>query len=315
VAAIQGAQAEIDQNHHLYQQEARSLLLTVARTFYSILQLQETLESKQKIEALTLEILKQEQQWKAIGRSRDSDVLTTEAELAQLKGDEATAQGQLNIARDNLVVLTGLKTQQPLKSEEEPVTAAYSFEEAQAKVENRSDVLAAKAAVDLADASLLQAHGQHLPSLGIEGKYFLESNGASTSDWNVQLVASLPIFEGGAILAQEDIAASKKRQVEMQYSLIHRQALQDIRGAYSALSNSLRQVDAYGKALEAAKKDYEAVARDRRLALNTNLDVLQALTQLQTAQNNYNNAHYQTLINTIWLGEATGELPKTETAK
>ena len=313
IAAIQGAQAQIDQNHHLYQQEARSLLLAVARSFYGILQLQDTLQSKQKIEDLNLEIQKQEQQWKAIGRSRDSDVLTTQAQLAQLKGDELAAQGQLNIARDALVVLTGLQTQQALKSAEEPVSPAYSFEEAETKVKERSDVLAAKAAVDLADASLLQAHGEHLPSLAVQGKYYLQQDGGSpTADWNVQLVASLPIFEGGAILAQEDIAASKKRQAEMQYSLTYRQALQDIRGAYKALTNSLNQVDAYGKALDAAKKDYDAVARDRRLALNTNLDVLQALTQLQTAQNNYDQAHYQTLINTIWFGEATGELPKIQ---
>jgi outer membrane protein TolC len=186
IAAIQGAQAQIDQNHHLYQQEARSLLLGVARSFYGILQLQDTLQSKQKIEDLTLEILKQEQQWKAIGRSRDSDVLTTEAQLAQLKGDELAAQGQLNIARDNLVVLKGLKTQQTLKSEEEPVSPAYTFEEAEAKVKDRSDVLASKATVDLADASLLQAHGEHLPSLSFQGKYYLQQDGGSpTADWNV----------------------------------------------------------------------------------------------------------------------------------
>ncbi len=316
IAALQGAKALSDFNHLSFQQEARSLLLAVARTFYGILQLQATLESKQKIEALTLEILKQEQQWKAIGRSRDSDVLTTEAELAQLKGDELAAQGQLNVARDALVVLTGLQTQQSLKSEEEPVSPAFSFEEAETKVKERSDVLAAKAAVDLADASLLQAHGEHLPSLALQGQYYVDKEGGFPQpEWNVQLLASLPIFEGGAILAQEDIATSKKRQAEMQYSLTYRQALQDIRGAYKALTNSLNQVDAYTKALDAAKKDYEAVARDRRLALNTNLDVLQALTLLQTAQNNYDNAHYQTLINTIWFGEATGDLPKLPAEK
>src|SRR5579872_2248155 len=53
LAAIQGAQAQIDQNHHLYQQEARSLLLGVARAFYGILQLEDTLQAKQKIEDLT----------------------------------------------------------------------------------------------------------------------------------------------------------------------------------------------------------------------------------------------------------------------
>ena len=310
VAALQGAQAQIDENQNLYKQEARTLLLNVARSFYGILQLQDTLQSKQEIEGLTLEILKQEQEWKNIGRSRDSDVLTTQAQLAQLKGDEEAAQGQLNIARDSLVVLTGLNTEQPLVSEEQPITATMSFEAAEALVDTRSDVIAAKAAVDLAGASVLQAHGEHLPSLGLQGQYYLQQDGGSpTADWNVQLVASLPLFEGGAIVAQEQAADSKKRQADMQYSLTRRTALQDIRGAYRALANSLNQVDAYGKALDAAQKDYTAVERDRRLALNTNLDVLNALTQLETAKANYDQAKYDVLINSIWLGEATNNLP------
>jgi outer membrane protein len=285
--------------------------LAVAKSFYTVLQAQDTLQSKQEILKLTEEILKQEQQWKAIGRSRDSDVLTTEAQLAQLNADLENAQNQLTQAHENLVVLAGLKADQPLKSEESAVTPAYSLTDAEAKVEERSDVLATKAAVDLADAQLLQAHGTHLPSLSVQGQYFLEQDGGSpTADWNVQLVASLPIFQGGSDFAQERAAASKKRQAEMQYALTRRQALEDVREAYENLTSSLVQVDAYAKALDAAQKDYQAVERDRRLALNTNLDVLQSLTQLQTAQNNYNQAHYQALVNWIWLGEATTDLPK-----
>jgi outer membrane protein len=278
-----------------------------------VLQAEDSLAAKQETLKLTEQILKQEQQWKAIGRSRDSDVLSTEAELAQLKGDLENIQNQLIQSRENLVVLANLKTDQVIKSEESTLPPSETLAQAEAKVEERSDVLSAKAAMGVADAGLLQAHGQHLPSLSAQGNYYLEKDGGSSSpEWNVQLVASLPLFAGGTILAKERAAASKKRQAELQYSLIHRQALEDIRGAYQNLSSSIRQVEAYGKALEAAKKDYEAVARVRRLALNTNLDLLQSLTSLQNAQTNYNQAHYQSLINSIWYGVAVGELPKTQ---
>ncbi len=53
---------------------------------------------------------------------------------------------------------------------------------------------------------------------------------------------------------------------------------------------------------------------DRRLALNTELDVLNALTSLATAKNNYTQSKYQALVNWIWLGEATGDLPKIQKA-
>lgn len=311
VAAIQGAQAQIDENHHLFQQEARNLLLAVAKSFYAELQAQDNLQSKQEIQSLTQQVLKQEQQWRAIGRSRDSDVLGVQAQLAQLTGDIENAQNQLTQARENLVVLAGLKPDQPLVAQETAVAPSLSLQEAAAKADLRSDVLAAKAAVDLAGAQLLQAHGEHLPSLSLQGQYYVDKEGGFPQpDWNVQLVASMPLFDGGNSFAMEDEASSKKRQAELQYSLIRRQALEDIREAYQSLTSSLVQVDAYSKALDAAQKEYDAVEHDRRLALNTELDVLNALTSLATAKNNYNQAKYQALVNWVWLGEATGDLPK-----
>lgn len=315
VAAIQGAQAQVDQNHHLFQQEARNLLLSVAKSFYAELQAKDNLTSKQEIQNLTQQVLKQEQQWRAIGRSRDSDVLSVEAQLAQLAGDIENAQNQLIQARENLVVLAGLKPGQPLLSEETAVAPPGTLEDAEARTDTRSDVLAAKASVDIADAQLLQAHGQHLPSLSFQGLYYLQDDGGgSTPDWSLQLVASMPLFDGGNAFAQENAAGSKKRQAELQYSLTRRQALEDIREAYQSLTSSLVQVDAYNKALDAAQKEYDAVEHDRRLALNTELDVLNALTSLATAKNNYSQAKYQALYNWVWLGEATGDLPKTKKA-
>jgi outer membrane protein len=238
--------------------------------------------------------------------------LSVQAQLAQVNADLENARNQLTQARENLAVLAALKPDQPLASEETAVGAAYNLADAETRAESRSDVLAARFGVDLADAQLLQAHGQHLPSLSLQGQYYLQQDGGSpTPNWNFQLVASLPLFEGGAIFAQERLAASKKRQAEMQYTLVQRQAHQDIRAAHQSLESALKQVGAYQAAMEAAQKDYEAVKRDRKLALNTNLDVLQSLTQLQTAENNYNQAHYQALVDWIWLGVATGDLPKT----
>jgi outer membrane protein len=311
VAALQGAKAQEDENRHLFRQEARNLLLNVAKSFYGALQAQANLESKRSVQGLTEQILKQEQQWRAIGRSRESDVLSVEAQLAQLNADLENSQNQLTQARENLSLLAGIPADQALQSAETVTAPGYTLEQAVAKVDQRPDVLAAKAAVDLADAQLLQAHGEHLPSLVLEGSYYLDKEGSAPSpEWTAQLVASLPLFEGGGILAQENLAASKKRQADLEYSLTRRQALEDIRQAYESLTSSIVQVDAYAKAQDAAQKDYDAVERDRRLALNTELDVLQALTSLQTAQNNYNQAKYQALVNWVWLGEATGELPK-----
>jgi outer membrane protein len=165
--------------------------------------------------------------------------------------------------------------------------------------------------VDIADAQLLQAHGQHLPTVAIAGQYYLQKDGGnSTPDWNVQLVASLPIFEGGQVVAQEDSAASKKRQAEMNLSLIRRTAFDDIREAYKSLAASINETDAYQKAVQAYQTDYKDVLHDLKLNLTTNLTLLQTMSSLETTQISYVKAKYQALFDQIWLKVATGELPK-----
>jgi outer membrane protein len=172
-------------------------------------------------------------------------------------------------------------------------------------------VKAAISNVALADASLLQAHGEHLPTLAVQGTYYLQRDGgSSTPDWNAQLVASLPLFEGGQIIAQEDQAASKKRQAEMQLSLTHRSALDDIREAYKSLLESMGETDAYQKAEQAYEQAYQDVMHDYKLNLTTNLELLQTMTSLENTKISYIKAKYQTLYDQVWLGVATGALPK-----
>ncbi len=109
VAALQGAEAQRAQSRHLLRQEARNLLLEVARSFYTVLQAEDALQSKGEIQNLTEKILTQEKRWRAIGRSRESDVLATEAQLSQVKGDLENAKNQLVQARESLALLGGVK--------------------------------------------------------------------------------------------------------------------------------------------------------------------------------------------------------------
>jgi outer membrane protein len=145
----------------------------------------------------------------------------------------------------------------------------------------------------------------------VEGDYYLQDNNENpTPDWNLELVASLPLFEGGQIVAQEDSAASKKRQAEMNLSLIRRTAFDDVREAYKSLVDSMSETDAYQKAVDAYQADYQDVLHDYKLNLTTNLQLLQTMTSLETTQISYLKAKYQALYDQIWLKVATGELPK-----
>jgi len=311
VAAVQGAGANIDSQQYGLQNQSRLLLLNVANAFYNVLALEESLQALEKSRDLNQQTLDVEKQWQRMGRSRTADVSNTQAQLMQVLADLENNKYQLAQARETLATLANIKPEQTLASEEAYSQPSYTVEEAQAKAENRPDVKSAAASVEIADALLLQAHGEHLPSLAVQGQYYLAKDGSFPQPlWNVQLEASLPIFEGGQILAQEDAAASRKRQSELQLSLIRRSAANEIRQAYKSLTDSMAETDAYQKAEQAFEQDYQDVLHDLRLNLTTNLELLQVMTSLENTKISYIKAKYQALYDWVWLGVATGELPK-----
>lgn len=312
VAAIQGAQATIDFQNENLRNSAATLLTGVAQAFYNVLSLQDALQTQQTSQDLTQKTLDQQKSWQAIGRAQKSDVLSTTAQLAQVTANLTSTRDQLTQAREILATLAGISPAAILKSDNEVFTPpAATLEDCLAKVKDRHDIKAASAAVGIADAQLLQATGGHLPSLSLQGQYYLlQDGGSSTPDWNVQLNASLPLFEGGQVFAQEDAASSKKRQAELQLSLTRRNAVQQVRQVYQNLVNSLQEMDAFQKAADAAQAAYEAVLHDYKLSLTTNIQVLNSLSTLETTKESLLKAKYQVLADQVALGVATGELPR-----
>ncbi len=311
VAALQGASANIDVQNYNLRNQSRQLLLNVANAFYNVLALEEATTAYEKSKELNEQTLEVEKKWQKMGRSRTADVSNTQAQLAQVLADMENTRTQLVQARENLSTLANIAADQSLASDETYAVPAYTAQDAETKVDVRPDVKAAQSNVTVADAQLLQAHGEHLPTVAVEGQYFLQKDGGSpTADWNLQLVASLPLFEGGQIVAQEDSAASKKRQAEMQLSLTRRTAFDDVRQAYKSLIQSAGQTDAYQKAVDAYQSAYQDVLHDYKLNLTTNLELLQTMTSLENTQINYVKSKYQTLYDQVWLKVATGELPK-----
>jgi outer membrane protein TolC len=276
-----------------------------------VLQLQDSLQTDTDSRDLTQKILDVQKKWVGIGRAQKSDMLNTTAQLAQLNAAIQNDKTQLTQARESLAFLAGIPADSALQSADENDAApSYSLENAAAKVDSRPDVGEAKANLDVAEAQVLQAHGEHLPSLVATGDYYLAADGGNNPrQWAVGLEASLPVFEGGQIVAQEREADSKRNQAKLIWSQTRRQALEEIRQVYKGLNDSIQQTAAYQAALDASQAAYDAVLHDYNLNLQTPLALLQTLNSLETAKSAYVKTRYQTLYDQVWLGVALGDLP------
>lgn len=312
VAAVKGAGANIDVQKYALLNQSRLLLLNVASAFYNVLALEESDQALTTSKDLNEKTLALEKKWQKMGRSRTADVSNTQAQLMQVDADLESDRNQLVQARETLATLANIKPDQILISNETYNMPSHVMDRIQSLVDDRPDVKSAAANVAVSDAYLLQAHGEHLPTLQAQGTYYLDNEGSVPSpEWTVGLTASLPLFEGGQIVAQEDQAASKKRQAEMQLSLARRSAQDDIREANKSLVESIGETAAYQKAVHAYQQDYQDVMHDLKLNLTTNLELLQTLSSLENAKISFIKAKYQTLYDQVWLDVATGKLPKT----
>ncbi len=312
VAALQGAKANIDAQNFGLRQASSRLLLNVAQAFYSVLELQDSLQTDMDSRDLTQKILDVQKNWVSIGRAQKSDMLTTTAQLAQLDATIQNDKTQLTQERETLAFLAGIKPDTELQSTDENYAIPpFGLDDAVTHVDERPDVQQAKASLDVAEASVLQAHGEHLPSLVATGNYYLAADGGNDPrEWTVGLEASLPVFEGGQIVAQEREADSKRNQAKLAWSQTRRAALEEIRQVYKGLGDSIQQTAAYQNAMDASQAAYDAVLHDYKLNLQTPLTLLQTLNSLETAKADYVKTRYQTLYDQIWLGVAVGELPK-----
>jgi outer membrane protein TolC len=259
-------------------------------------------------------MLAQQRVFRNQGRIRESDLLSTEAQMARGDADVSALQDQLVQARENLANLTGMEPDRELGLDDPATFPEYrgSLDDSVRRSTARWDVRAAYEAYRLAKDQTLAAEGGRLPSLAADGNYYLDRKGGSNpAKWDAMLSLQVPIFNLAGLEGKAREFRSKQRQAALALSQTLRQAKQEIREAFQAYQNSLKEDQAYQAALAATQKSHDAMARDYAHHLMNIVDYLKSVSDLQTAELNRAKSRTQWRIQRVWLGVATGEFPVT----
>ncbi len=312
VAALKGAGAEKRMRISELRHDSGRLLLDVARAFYTAVQAEEALRSEQSILELNGKMLKQQRVFRAQGRIRVSDLLGTEAQLARTEAEIATLEDLLQQARETLAELAGVDPDRSLSADDPEGFPEFNIavDEAVKKATTRWDVRAAYEALQLAKAQELAATGARLPSLALEGNYYLDREGTSSAGkWDALVMAELPLFNLAGLEGKSRESRSKKRQARLALSQNLRSARQEIRTAFVAYQNALKRDAAYQKALDAAEKSHKALASDYQLRLMDQVEYLRSVSDLEQARLNRAKSRTQWRLQRVWLGVAVNEFP------
>ena len=150
---------------------------------------------------------------------------------------------------------------------------------------DRPDILSQVDSLRQAERNLSVAKGELFPTVTANGDYLAQQDPEDNNvDATLSLQISMPIFDGGLILAQIHQNHELVRQSALNVEQLERTADQDTRTAYVNFNAAVAQVVVLREAARYAAKNLEAQVEDYRRGVVSNLDVLTALQDYQTAR-------------------------------
>ena len=259
----------------------RSLLYQdVAAAYVSLLGVRDERGIRAAVRDLTRGRVKELQDFRKLGRSRESEVLAAESQLASAEAELEAVSGREQLAQETLRFLTGL--------DEDLAPAALAAPAPETRdaflqaARGRPDVEAARRSLDAAELSIAVNSRERWPLIALDGNYYLKRAGISRDvRWDATLSGVLPLYYGGAITSRTREAEARRDAARQSLSAAERTALSEVRSAHDGLGAALRRIAALEKAADLAEKNTRAQQDDYRNGLVTNLDVLGSLAALQ----------------------------------
>ena len=156
----------------------------------------------------------------------------------------------------------------------------------------RAPVRQAAEAVEAQRGLLRVARGQRWPQLAVTSQYAqlaypqrVDPVGVNfVSDWSVSLGLQLPIFTGGRIGGDEDVARANLRQAELRLQQSSELAEVDARNASIQLEAAEAGWEASAGTVEQAARAYQIAELRYREGISTQTELLDSRIQLQQAQ-------------------------------
>ncbi len=212
----------------------------------------------------------------ALDEARAEQVLaSSEAQLEQ-------AEAGLARAREALGVATG--SEGPLDAADEPQLTAPP--PAEAPEERRPDVAAARARLEAAAAAARYSWVDWLPSLLATAQGTLTDPALAPtppSGWQVQMVLSLPLFEGGLRVGQLREREALQREASTGLEAALRQARSEVRVSADAVQHQEAALGAARRASEQARTVLTLTSRAYEAGATNSLDLTTAQQQTRDA--------------------------------
>lgn len=248
-----------------------------------------------------------------VGIVAKSDVLATDVQVANAQTAKIEADNAVSVAKVSLNNALGTPVQTYVElTEKEFPYKSYAITEEQAESHAllyRPDVISSALAVEKAKASVKSAKSGYLPTVSASASKGWKGGNAWATDnngWSIGATVSWDLWDGGATesnieLANANLEAAKETNAQTiaDVTLAVRTAYLNMKAAEATIKSTQVAVDQGVENFRIARLRYQA-------GVGTNLDVLDAEYNLQSARNSHIDALYNYNVYVATLENAIG---------
>ena len=322
------ARGQITQSEAIYQAVFQDFLLRVSDSYFLVLTQIDSVTFAEAEELALKRQYEQAEQRFEVGLTAVTDVHEAKASYDNARARAIVARNNLADAKEELKVLTGVYFEAfdallevlPLL-EPDPFDANRWVESA---LSNNPNVLASRAAVEIADSNMRLARSGHYPTLDLvaNSNYFedrkrvirgffqerLATTALNFDDMSVQLVLNIPIYSGGAVSSRTRQARFLMDATGQDLDDVQRATVRETQNAFRAILAGIQEVQAFEQARISAESALEATQAGFEVGTRTIVDVLIAQQRKFQAQRDNSIARHNYILRHLRLKSIAGLL-------
>jgi len=318
--SVEAASAAVDAARESRNDALLSLEAEVAQTYLQLRGAQASREIAVRLAQDARDTLTLTQSQADVGLASTLDVKQAAAELAQAQARIAPFDGQIAQAANGLALLVGaapgaldaqlMQPARPAALPALPPRIAVGLPSTLAR--RRPDIRQAEAQLHAATADIGVAVAQFYPDITLTGQIGTRASSASDlARWSHLFYSfgpavSLPIFSGGALVANLQMADARQAEAALAYRRAVLVALRDVDNALAVYRTDLAHRDALSTAVDTQQSAYDLARERYAKGFISFIDVLDAQRQLAQLKAQWVQAQTQVETDLVALYKALG---------
>ncbi|EGY01968.1 RND efflux system, outer membrane lipoprotein, NodT [Nitrospirillum viridazoti Y2] len=250
------------------------------------------------------------------GRGGTVDVVRAEAQVASAEADLHARERAAAQAGNALRLVVGVEVPAdlppPLALDLDPVVTRLPAGLPSDLLLNRPDIRQAERTLAAANADVGAARAAFFPRLSLTATFGFASPSLAAlfngehNGWNFSPRVVLPIFDGGKLNADLDLAKVRKNEAVAQYEKAIQTAFREVADGLAGIATFSAQIKAQTRAVTESAHAVGLAEARYRAGLDSSLELLDAQRQLQMAQQALLSLRREEIANAVALYRALG---------